>query len=301
MSLYLGAFGRKILKEIVARPKLREVGRIGRVLQKVSFGCYTPGLTRETFVLFQNAKNGERVFIGEDGLYQNKLKIAGSRVVSARFTKHLKQDNFIFNNYSPELLVQQVRSPLVSTIGEVLGLFTLEQGALSAFDNLPGHQISISDLSLGHLYWGIIAGPVIEEFISRFLPALFIGFSIHFIARPIYKDLSAITLDITGNKTLNVMTGNAKAQIKTALFTGIEQGMIKSHLKLYWAGGLLSSLVFGLLHPYGVGNIEPTIFGLYSWYLFHKRGFGYSCFAHSLKNSLCAIYSLLYLVQSGCL
>ena len=59
MSLYLGKTGRRIISFATAHPRLgRALDIFGKAAQKITFGKYTPGLTRAAFLMYQRAECG---------------------------------------------------------------------------------------------------------------------------------------------------------------------------------------------------------------------------------------------------
>lgn len=85
MSLYLGRVGRKILNYTTSSQRLNHaVDVFGKIAHRVTFGQYTPGLTRESFLLFNRIRPGDIVDVKNDGFYSGGEKIAGNTYVSQR-------------------------------------------------------------------------------------------------------------------------------------------------------------------------------------------------------------------------
>ncbi|MCX5750729.1 MAG: hypothetical protein NT099_03545 [Candidatus Saganbacteria bacterium] len=87
MSL-LGSVRNKVLDFVVERPYLREVGVCGRTLQKLSFGRFTPGLSREVYAIVKAAKASNRpikVIVRPDGFYQAGAKLGGNIEIAEKF------------------------------------------------------------------------------------------------------------------------------------------------------------------------------------------------------------------------
>jgi len=129
MSLYLGKIGRRILNYTVTHPRLNSaVDVFGKIAHKATFGRYTPGLTRETFSLFQKSGIGDSIDIRGDGFYKDGEKIAGNIYVSEAFRKRgIRVVNFEKFN-SPEKLANSARNRvfvLMSKTLTTLGLSTL--------------------------------------------------------------------------------------------------------------------------------------------------------------------------------
>jgi hypothetical protein len=84
MSLYLGnTIGNKVLGLVTASPGANRVlDRFGQSARRMTGGRYIPGLTRETYLLFQQLPRNARVKVKEDGFYRCGVKIAGNNYIS---------------------------------------------------------------------------------------------------------------------------------------------------------------------------------------------------------------------------
>ncbi|MEE8638042.1 MAG: hypothetical protein V3T21_03255 [Candidatus Margulisiibacteriota bacterium] len=90
MAAYLRAKG-KILNSINARTQKHWANRVlngfGKAAHRVSFGRYTPGLTRQAYALFKNTSAGDKIDVKEDGFYRGGEKIAGNVYISRKIKK----------------------------------------------------------------------------------------------------------------------------------------------------------------------------------------------------------------------
>ena len=95
MALYLGNIGRRILNFTVTHPRLnRVVDAFGEVAHEATFGGYTPGFTRETFLLYQKTSAGDKINVKADGFYREGEKIAGNNYICARIILSGVPDKF---------------------------------------------------------------------------------------------------------------------------------------------------------------------------------------------------------------
>jgi hypothetical protein len=111
MSLFLGKIGRSIVNFTVTRPRLnRAIDGFGAGARMVTFGRYTPGLTRESHILFQRTLPGDKIEVKNDGFYHAGEKIAGNELISSRIRLFGAPVEFqISSADSPELLAAYCR------------------------------------------------------------------------------------------------------------------------------------------------------------------------------------------------
>ena len=107
MSLYLGRVGRGILKIVIKRPRVDNVvNRISNGLGKIlGEKNYTPGLTRDLFLLSQGVDASQSLTMGADGVYQN-----GKRIARNPLGEYFSANSVVkLNNHTPEDLVKLFR------------------------------------------------------------------------------------------------------------------------------------------------------------------------------------------------
>lgn len=112
MSLYLGKIGRKILNYTVTHPRINSVVDVfGKMANGVTFGIYTPGLTREAFLLYQRTLPGDKISVEDDGFYRKGIKIAGNNHISTRVQLYGGPDNLQRTiDMGPEAIAKFARS-----------------------------------------------------------------------------------------------------------------------------------------------------------------------------------------------
>ncbi len=156
MSLYLGKLGRGILKQTVANPRLKCLNRaanaFGKIARKITFGRYTPGLTREAFLLYQKTTPGDNIYIRNDRFIRNGEIIAENPYVSLAFKNRGINKIEITEECTPEYLANLTRKPVLPFI--IPGLICLSAGMLWSYDGfiinpksvLLGENNSFADL-----------------------------------------------------------------------------------------------------------------------------------------------------------
>ena len=113
MALFLGKnIGRPLLR-CINNSKLisAKLNGIGKFIHRIN-PRFTPGLTRETFRLWEKCDNGDKIKILPDGFYRHNKKIAGNEYVSALFNKQGVNEFSLDPNISPEMFLNQSRSTL---------------------------------------------------------------------------------------------------------------------------------------------------------------------------------------------
>ena len=89
MAIYLGNLGRKTVNYAITHPWLnRTVDAFGKVAHIITFGNYTPGLTREALLLYQRTSHGDKITVKKDGFYRDGEKIAGNEYISNRISRY---------------------------------------------------------------------------------------------------------------------------------------------------------------------------------------------------------------------
>ena len=153
MSLYLGKIGRRILNYTVTHPRLnRAVDVFGNAAHKVTFGRYTPGLSRESFLLYQRTSSGDKIKVKEDGFYRDEEKIAGNKYVSLAFLNAGIKQVDLNDNDSPEAVANLPRYRIFSAMHDLAslsfpGIFLYSSvDALDTFINF-GFDSTLSNLS----------------------------------------------------------------------------------------------------------------------------------------------------------
>jgi len=136
MALYLGKIGRQILNYTVAHLRLnRAVNAFGKVAHKATFGRYTPGLTRESFLLLQKTLPGDKIEVKKDGFYGTGEKIAGNVSISKRIKENGLPLGFLRTNEdTPESIAEYCRLNFRSYT--YFKLFKLTTAAMALF-SLP--------------------------------------------------------------------------------------------------------------------------------------------------------------------
>ena len=108
MSLYLGKFGRKILNFTVTHPRVdRFVDHLSNAAHRILGDRFTPRLTRDMFLLYQNISKMEEagsIEIRKDGFYVGDEKLAPNSICDILFRATIQLDS-----YTPESLVKYIR------------------------------------------------------------------------------------------------------------------------------------------------------------------------------------------------
>ena len=88
MSLFLGkTIGRGTLKHAVEKPSFRKIGLGRHLLHKATRGGFTPGLSIETYALWQYLQQNavKEVTVAEKGFSVDGKVVAGNEYVSEAF------------------------------------------------------------------------------------------------------------------------------------------------------------------------------------------------------------------------
>jgi hypothetical protein len=116
MALYAGQLRRRLINYTATSPRLeRAVDRFGKAAHLATLGLYTPGLTRESYRLFQRTVPGERIEVKTDGFYRGEVKIAGNRYISRRIAEFGARAGFTrATDDTPELMAKYCRLNFLS-------------------------------------------------------------------------------------------------------------------------------------------------------------------------------------------
>ncbi len=112
--MYLGKLGKRIIKHTVTNPQLkwlnRAVDAFGKFAHKATLGRYTPGLTREAFLLHQRTSAGDKISVEKDGFYRDGEKKAGNEYISKRiFCNELPAKFVRTEDDTPETIAKYCR------------------------------------------------------------------------------------------------------------------------------------------------------------------------------------------------
>ena len=139
MSLFLGEVGRRIVNYSIATPRInRAVDIFGKSMHIISSGAYTPGLTRESFLLHQRTSVGDSIQVREDGFYRGETKIAGNEFISRRIINSDKPVNFVRTEAdTPEKISKYCRTDHINSLylGKLFK-YTLGFSAIDALSRL---------------------------------------------------------------------------------------------------------------------------------------------------------------------
>jgi hypothetical protein len=101
-----------IVNYTIAHPRLnRAIDSFGKVACKATLGGYTPGLTRETFLLYQRTSPGDKIDVKADGFYRGNEKIAGNGAISKRVRDNGLPTSFLrASEDTPEIMAKYCRT-----------------------------------------------------------------------------------------------------------------------------------------------------------------------------------------------